>query len=108
MSSEPETIDDPPDTGVAGVALAAVLMELEIEFPGIIERARERLEASNLLSAAISIRGPRLEPKIRRDVEAGIAWLRVAGLFATAELGPMSKGKRRRKREEWVTPRVPR
>jgi hypothetical protein len=96
MSEEPAASDKAPDTGVAGVALAAILMELELEFPGIIDRARERLEVTHLRSAAISIRGPRMEPKMRDDLENGIAWLRIAGLFAVAALGPIAKRKRRR------------
>lgn len=94
METEAGTPDAAVDTGVAGVALAALAMELELLSPGIILRARERLEASNLMSAAISIRGPRMEPKMRRDIKEGIAWLRVAELFAVAELGPI---RRRRK-----------
>lgn len=96
MGGEPETSDERPDTGIAGVALAAVLMELEVEFPGIIDRARERLEATHLRSAAIALRGPRMAPKIRRDIEEGIAWLRIAGLFAVAEFGPIRRRKKRR------------
>jgi hypothetical protein len=96
MSNERDAPEESPDTGVAGVALAAILMELELEFPGIIDRARQRLEVTHLRSAAISIRGPRMEPKMRHDIEAGVAWLKIAGLFAVAALGPIAKRKRRR------------
>jgi hypothetical protein len=85
------------DTGVAGAALGAVLMELELEFPGIIDRAANRLENHQLRSAVISLRGPRIAPKILRDIEAGVAWLRVAAMIANAALGPAVKGKRRRR-----------
>lgn len=97
MREETERTEEAPDTGVAGVALAAILMELELEFPGIIDRAKERLENTHLRSAAISLRGPRMEPKIRRDIEDGIAWLSVAALFAEAALGPRRRRRKRRR-----------
>lgn len=96
MHEDIEPAQQAPDTGVVGVALAAILMELELEFPGIIERAKTRLETTHLRAAAISLRGPRMEPKIRRDIEDGLAWLSVAALFAEAALGPRRRRKRRR------------
>lgn len=99
QNREPEEGDrDTIDTGVAGAALAAIAIELEMEFPGIIGRAGDRLEATHLRAAAISLRGPRMEPKIREDIANAVGWLRVASLFAEAELGPVAKRRRRQRR----------
>lgn len=96
MPEEPDDISaETIDTGVAGAALGAVLMELEVEFPGIIDRARERMENHQLRAAVISLRGPRIAPKILRDIDAGVAWLRVAAMIAVAALGPVGKKRRR-------------
>lgn len=94
---EPDEQAEALDTGVAGAALGAILMELEIEFPGIIERAADRLENHQIRSAVISLRGPRIAPKITRDLDSGVAWLRVCAMIANAALGPIGKGKKRRR-----------
>jgi len=78
-------------SALAGVALT----ELEIEFPGLLERMRERLAERATPASVIRLRGAESEREVREAAATALAWLLMFdGLFVR----PSQVAKRKKRR----------
>lgn len=80
----------PPPSPLLALA-GALLLELESDVPGIIERVRQRLENEAAITATVRLRGPRTEPQVRAAVEGALAWVSMVSVLAAAQRPPRKR-----------------
>lgn len=73
-----------PDPTFTSVALGALIIELERDFPGISERLAVRLGQEAERSKVARIGGPTIPPAARREVRAAAAWAAAIALVCAS------------------------
>lgn len=90
-TSKPADIPPPTMlTVIAGIALA----ELEVEFPGLMDRMIRRLGSETLHASVIRLRGARAAPAVIEAQAEALAWLTALAPLLRAEV---ARPKRKRR-----------